>query len=153
MRSTATTPAAYIAELPPERRAVLRKLRATLRKQLPRGFKEMMDYGMLAYVVPKSRYAPGYHADPARPLPFINLASQKRHVALYHMGLYEGSLLAWFKDQWPKHSAAKLDLGKCCLRMTKLDHIPYELIGELASKMTPEQWIAAYEKATSREQR
>ena len=63
------------------------------------------------------------------------------------MGLYDGPLLAWFRAEWPKHTDAKLDLGKCCLRLRNLDEIPYDLIGELARRMTPRRWIGVYEAA------
>ena len=147
MKSTAHTPMEYLDALAPERREVIRKLRQVLRKNLPRGFAETIEYGMLAYVVPHAVYPAGYHCDPQRPLPFINLASQKQYVSLYHLGLYDGPLLAWLKDEWPKHTEAKLDLGKACLRFKKPEQIPYALIGELAKKMTPEQWIRSYESA------
>ncbi|HEY6724784.1 MAG TPA: DUF1801 domain-containing protein, partial [Polyangiaceae bacterium] len=92
-QSSTTTPSAYIAALPAERQAPVRKLRRVLKLHLPRGFEETMDYGMIAYVVPHALYPSGYHADPKRPLPFINLASQKQYIALYHMGLHDGPLL------------------------------------------------------------
>lgn len=147
MKSSASTPTAYIAALPVERQGPVRKLRQVLRKHLPKGFEETVDYGMIAYVVPHSLYPGGYHVDRKRPLPFINLASQKQYVALYHMGLYDGPLLTWFRRQWPQHTEAKLDLGKSCVRLKKLDQIPYPLIAELAAKMTPADWIAAYERS------
>jgi len=146
---TAKTPAAYIAALPPDRRAAIKRLRETIRSNLPPGFEETIDYGMIGYVVPHSLYPAGYHCDPTRGLPFISLASQKQYVSLYHMGLYDGPLLAWFKAEWRKHTAAKLDLGKCCLRLRGLDGIPYDLIGKLARRMTPRAWIEVYEKARS----
>lgn len=144
------SPASYVASLPAERKAVVAKLRRAINDNLPKGFEETLGYGMLAWVVPHRIFPEGYHCDPTKPLPFINLASQKQYVSLYHMGLYGEPLLAWFKAEWPRHSKAKLDLGKCCLRMKKLDDVPYELIGELASKMTPTQWIAAYRAARAR---
>ncbi len=131
------TPAEYIASLSPDRKAAIRRLREVLRNNLPRGFEETIDYGMIGYVVPHSLYPAGYHSDPKRGVPFISLASQKQYVSFYHMGLYDGPLLAWFKAAWPKHTAAKLDLGKCCLRFRNVDEIPYGLIGELAGRMTP----------------
>lgn len=150
MRSSAASPAEYIASLPTERRVAITKLRQVLRKNLPKGFEETMDYGMLAYVVPHSLFPAGYHCDPNRPLPFINLASQKQYVALYHLGLYQGPLLSWLEAEWPKHTDAKLDLGKCCLRFRKLDQIPYDLIGGLAARITPADWIDAYQGALKR---
>ncbi len=150
MKSSARSPAEYVAALPPGRREVIKRLRHLLRTSLPKGFKEVMSGGMLAYVVPHSIFPAGYHCDPRRPLPFINLAAQKQYVALYHLGLYDRALLAWLEREWPKHTEAKLDLGKCCLRFRRLDQIPYDLIGELAAKMTPQQWIAVYQRAIAR---
>lgn len=144
MRSDATTPEAYLAALPEDRRAVVERLRDTLNSRLPAGFEERMGYGMLAWVVPHALFPAGYHCDPSLPLPFLNIASQKNHVALYHMGLYDGPLLGWLHAEWPRRSQAKLDLGKCCLRFKKLELIPYDLIGDLVARMTPQDWIAAY---------
>lgn len=144
---TAKTPAGYIAALPAERRAVVKRLRAAVRANLPRGFEERIDYGMIAWVVPHSLYPPGYHVDPSRGLPFMALASQKQYVSLYHMGLYGGELLAWFTAEWARRTGSKLDLGKSCLRLRNLEAIPYDLVGELAAKLPPRQWIAQYEAA------
>jgi hypothetical protein len=101
---------------------------------------------MIAFIVPHSIYPNGYHSDPKQPLPFISIASQKNYISLYHMGLYANTeLLKWFTNEYPKHSKTKLDMGKSCIRFKKPDHIPFELIGELSSKMTTEQWIEIYE--------
>jgi uncharacterized protein YdhG (YjbR/CyaY superfamily) len=147
MTSKAEIPEDYIAELPDDRREVVLKIRQTLLENLPEGFKEQMNYGMLGYVVPHNLYPAGYHCDPKLPLPFINLASQKNFIALYHMGLYaDKNLLEWFEAEYPKHSKTKLDMGKSCIRFKKINDIPYQLIGALAAKVTPEQWIKTYEK-------
>lgn len=146
MQSKAATPAAYLASLPPERQAVMRRLRATLAKHLPKGFEETMSYGMITWVVPHRTYPAGYHADPRQPLPFVSLASQKQYVALYHMGLQQPELLAWFRAAWPRHTAARLDLGKVCLRLRDLAGVPYPLVAELAGRMTPQDWIEAYHR-------
>jgi hypothetical protein len=114
---------------------------------LPRGFEERFEYGMIAWVVPHSLYPRGYHVDPSKGLPFMALASQKQYVSLYHMGLYGGELLEWFKAEWSRRTGSKLDLGKSCLRLRNLEAIPWDLIAELASKLTPRQWIAQYEAA------
>ena len=80
------------------------------------------------------------------PLPWINLASQKNFIAIYHMGLYsDPELLAWFEEEYAKRGTRKLDMGKSCIRLKKMDHIPFDLIGELAAKVTPQQWIERYE--------
>lgn len=137
----------YIDQIPEERKEVIQKFRKVLSENLPEGFKEEMSYGMIGYVVPHSLYPKGYHCTPKLPLPFINVASQKNFVALYHMNLYANkSLMEWFTAEYPKHSKAKLDIGKSCMRFKKLDQIPYELIGELAQKITVEQWIKTYEE-------
>lgn len=137
----------YIDQIPEERKEVIQKLRKVLSENLPEGFREEMSYGMIGYVVPHSLYPKGYHCTPKLPLPFISIASQKNFVALYHMNLYANkSLMEWFMAEYPKHSKAKLDIGKSCMRFKKLDQIPYELIGELAQKITVEQWIKTYEE-------
>jgi uncharacterized protein YdhG (YjbR/CyaY superfamily) len=146
MQSKAQTPDEYLASLPEERKEAMNQLRKVIKKNLPKGFKEEMGYGMLGYVVPHSLYPAGYHCNPKLPLPFLGMASQKNFIAVYHMGIYSDSkLLDWFVKEFPKHSNAKLDMGKSCIRFKKPEQIPFELIGELASKMTPEQWIEKYE--------
>ncbi len=146
MQSNATTPDEYIASLPEERKEVVSDIRDAINKNLPKGFEEVMSYGMLGWVVPKLLYPAGYHCDPKLPLPFINLASQKNHIGFYHMGIHRDSdLLDWFVSEWPKHSTRKLDIGKSCIRFKKTSDIPIKLLGELVSKMTPQQWIERYE--------
>lgn len=146
MQSGAATADEYMAELPEDRRKVMGDLRSAIRKNLPKGFVEVMSYGMLGWVVPHKLYAAGYHCDPEQPLPFMNIASQKNHIAVYHMGLYSSpKMLEWFKSEWPKHSSKKLDMGKSCIRFKKAEDIPVALIGELASKMTVTEWINTYE--------
>lgn len=148
MKATAnkpTSPADYLDSLPPDRRAAVERLRRVLKQHLPRGFEETMGYGMLAWVVPHRTFPAGYHCDPEQPLPFINLASQKQYLSLYHMGLYDPALAAWLKAEWPKHTDAKLDMGKCCVRMKDPAKIPFELLGELAEKITPAQWVKHYQ--------
>lgn len=137
----------YLTSLPDERREIMTRLRQTIKKNIPKGFQEVMIYGSPGWVVPHSLYSQGYHCDPAVPLPFINVASQKNHIAVYHMGIYSsGPLLEWFKGEWPKHSSKKFDMGKSCIRFKKADDVPVALIGELAAKMTPQEWIEIYEK-------
>ena len=147
MNYKATNPAEYIAQLPVERQQVVAKLRALIKKSLPKGFEEQMSYGMLGFVVPRSKYPDGYHCDPKLPLPFINLASQKNFIALYHSGIYADSELHdWFVAAYPKHCKYKLDMGKSCIRFKKMNDIPYDLISELCTKMTLETWVTLYEK-------
>jgi hypothetical protein len=151
MQSDAPTPQAYLATLPPDRQAAVGQLREAILANLPAGFTEQMNYGMLGYVVPHSAYPAGYHCDPKQPLPFMGLASQKNFVAFYHMGLYaDPALMAWFVAEWPKHTAAKLDMGKSCVRLKKLDQLPLALLGQLAGKLSAQAWIEYYERTLKR---
>ena len=149
MQSNAATPEEYIASLPEDRITAVAEIRKVILKNLPKGFSEVMD-GMLGYVVPHSLYPGGYHCDPKQPLPFIGLASQKNYIAFYHMGLYAGEFLDWFREQWKIASPKKLDMGKCCVRFKKFEDVPLGLIGELCSKMTPQEWIDIYESHLKR---
>ncbi len=151
MKIKASSPQDYIENLPEERKEPVSKLRKTIKENLPQGFEEVMNYGRPGFVVPHSLYPSGYHCDPELPLPFISYASQKNFIALYHMGIYaDKEILEWFTNEYPKHSKFKLDMGKSCIRFKKPDHIPYELIGELCKKMTPQEWISKYEAVRKR---
>lgn len=151
MQSKALTPEQYLAELPEDIKEAMLKLRNAIKDNLPKGFEEVMSYGMLGYVVPHSIYPNGYHCSPQLPLPFINVASQENFIAVYHIGIYSNkNLLDWFVSEYPKHTKTKLDMGKSCLRFKKVDDIPFEFIGELATKMSVEDWISTYEKALKR---
>ena len=148
MQSKATTPEQYLSELPEDRKEAMLKLRNAIKENLPQGFEEVISYGMLGYVVPHSIYPSGYHCNSKLPLPFINLASQKNFIALYHMGIYANkNLESWFVSEYPKHVKTKLDMGKSCIRFKKMDDIPFDFIGELAAKVSVEDWISNYEKA------
>lgn len=152
MQSKATTVEEYLSAIPKDRQAAFKKLRLTIKKNLPKGFQEVMCYGMIGYVVPHSKYPEGYHCNPAQPLPFMNLASQKNYIAVYHMGVYaKPDLLKWFQAAHAKASTQKLDMGKSCIRYKKPEDIPIDLIGELAAKITPDEWITWYEKVIRRE--
>lgn len=146
MQSTAKTADEYIDELPGDRKEVIQKLRSVVKKNIPKGFEEVMGYGMMGYSVPHSIYPNGYHCDPKLPLPFFGIASQKNSINVYHMGIYaQKELYDWFVAEYPKHVKAKLDMGKSCIRFKKPEHIPYELIGELLTKITVDEWIEFYE--------
>ena len=146
-----TSLASYINQLPTERKKVISKLRKTILAHLPNGFEETLSYGMIGYVVPHKIYPEGYHCNPELPLPFINLASQKNYISLYHMGLYaDQKLLNWFIAEYEMSGAGKLDMGKSCIRFKDTVDIPYPLIGKLCSKMSAENWIKLYEKSRKR---
>lgn len=136
----------YMKKISPDRADTITKLRNVIRENLPKGFSEELSYGMIGYVVPHSLYPSGYHCDPKIPLPFISVASQKNFIALYHMGIYANpELHDWFVAEYPKHAKYKLDMGKSCIRFKKVDDIPFDLIGELVTKMSPQDWISLYE--------
>lgn len=151
MPSKATTVESYINELPEERKSAFIELRKVILKNLPKGFSEGISYGMIGYFVPHSIYPNGYHCDPKQPLPFLSMASQKNFIALYHMGIYMNpTLMDWFTAEFAKRVKGKLDMGKSCIRFKKLDTIPFDLIGELVSKMSVDEWINCFEKALKR---
>ena len=151
MKIEANNPDEYIEKLPEDRQTAIAKIRKILLDKLPDGFQETMSYGMIGYVVPHSTYPKGYHVNPKLPLPFINLASQKNYIALYHSGIYaDPNLLTWFKNEYPKHSNSKLDMGKSCIRFKNVEDIPLRLIGELAEKISPQDWISNYETIIKR---
>ncbi|MBL4663284.1 MAG: DUF1801 domain-containing protein [Flavobacteriaceae bacterium] len=146
MQYEANTPEDYIKQLPEDRKSPVGSLRRTILDNLPVGFEEGIHYKMLGYYVPLSAYPDGYHCNPKLPVPFMNVASQKNFIALYHMGLYaKKELLDWFVAEYPKHSKYKLDMGKSCIRFKKVDSIPHKLIGELVRKMSMEEWLEIYE--------
>ena len=146
MQSNALTVKEYIDSLPADRKKIMSDIRKVILKNLPDGFKEVMSYGMIGYVVPHKLYPVGYHCNTDLPLPFINLASQKNYISLYHLALYKGELLDWFTSKWDEISDKKLDMGKCCVRFKKPEDVPLKLIGELTARITPSQWIEQYEK-------
>lgn len=146
MNIEANSPEEYISKLPEERKEAVAKLREVISQNLPNGFKEEMSYGMIGYVVPHSLYPDGYHVDPKLPLPFVNIASQKNHIAVYHMGVYAfDDILKWFEKEYAKQVSGKLDMGKSCIRFKNVKKIPFGLIGELCAKITPDEWIKRYE--------
>jgi hypothetical protein len=148
MQSKAKTPNEYIQELPEDRKAAIIMLRNELLQNLPAGFVEAMSYGMVGYVVPHSLYPSGYHCKPEEPLPFAGFANQKNFIAFYHMGIYaDPNLMNWFIENYPKHTDAKLDMGKSCIRFKHPGKIPFKLFGELISKVSVNDWIATYEAA------
>jgi hypothetical protein len=148
MEYNATSPEDYISQVPEERQDILKKLRKIINQNLPKGFEEGIQYGMIGYYVPHSMYPDGYHCKPSEPLPFMSFASQKNSVNLYHMGIYaKPELHDWFVNEYPKHCKRKLDMGKSCMRFKKLDEIPFDLIAELTTKMSVDEWIQIYEDA------
>ena len=137
----------YLAALPENRKEAVERLHQVIVEQLPAGFEVGILAAMINYYVPLSAYPAGYHCTPGEPLPFLALASQKNHIALYHMGLYmDEELATWFVKEYQEQVPTKLDMGKSCVRMKNPKNIPYELIGDLVSKMSMERYIELYEE-------
>lgn len=146
MQRNATSAEDYIAQCPEDRQGALNLLRKAILSKLPEGFQEGIGYGMVGYSVPHSIYPAGYHCDPKQPLPFASFASQKNFIAFYHMGLYGmPELMKWFMDEYTKVAKGKIDMGKSCIRFKKPDQIPFDLIAELMSKVSSQEWIDFYE--------
>lgn len=147
MRSEATTVDQYLDELPEDRQVILRQLRKTIQENIPAGFQEGMGYGMPGFDVPFTLYPQGYRCDPKQPLPFAGYASQKNHIALYHMGIYaKPELHDWFVSEYEKRTGKAPDLGKSCLRFRPKQPIPFDLIGELFQMITVDEWIGMVDK-------
>ena len=135
----------YLAELPEDRRETVGAVRAVVLKNLPKGYEEGMQWGMIGYYVPHSIYPDGYHCQPDEPLPVASLASQKNHMAFYGLGLYiDEEQARWFVEEWKK-AGKKLDMGKSCVRFKTLDDVAIDVIGRAIKRMPVKQYIALYE--------
>lgn len=153
MQSKATTVAEYLDELPEDRRKAISKVRQVIKKNMPKGMAEGMQYGMIGYFVPHKIYPAGYHCDPKQPLLFAGLASQKGHMSLYLCTLYQNEELAkWFIDKMAA-AGKKLDMGKGCVRFKKLEDMPLDILGEAVGRMTVAEVVANYEKQVERSRR
>lgn len=147
MQSKARTVDAYMKELPEDRRAAINAVRAVFLKNLDKGIEEGMQYGAISYFVPHSLYPAGYHCDPAKPLPFAGLGTQKHYMSLGMMHLYmDPAALADFKKAWAA-TGKKLDMGKCCIRFKKLEDLPLDVIGAALRKVRTKHYIERYESA------
>src|SRR5512134_1099505 len=121
MTSKATTVAQYLKELPEDRREAISAIRDVFVKNIDKGFQETIQYGMIGYGVPLKTYAAGYHCDPRQPLPFAGIGNQKNHIGLYLFCIYvDEKLTKWFVDEWKK-TGKRLDMGKGCVRVRKLE--------------------------------
>jgi hypothetical protein len=147
MQSKAQTVTDYLAELPDDRRAAIEAVRKVIRKNLPKGYEEGMQYGMIGYYVPHTLYPPGYHCDPKQPLPFAGLASQKNHMAVYLTCVYgDEKAEASFRKAWAK-TGKKLDMGKSCIRFKKVDDLALDVLGDAIARVPPADYIKRYERA------
>jgi len=149
MNSQAKTVEEYLQALPVDRQAAMRAVRDVILANLPKGYEECMNYGMIGYVVPHSFYPAGYHCDPKQPLPFACLGSQKNHMAIYLMNVYgDPATEAWFRKAW-QASGKKLDMGKSCVRFKKLEDVPLDVIGQVIARTPVKNYIARVEKVLS----
>ncbi len=145
MTSKATTIQQYLDELPEDRQPAIEAVRNEILKSLPAGYQEGMQYGMIGYFVPHATYPAGYHCDKTQPLPFLHLASQKNHMAIYLFCLYlNPTLKEEFLEKWAA-TGKKVDMGGACVRFKKIENLPLELIGEYVAKIPVNEFIANYE--------
>ena len=142
--SHATTPDEYIASLPDDRREAVSAVRETVRANLPDGFVEGMQYGMIGWYVPLERFPNTYNG---QPLGLAGLASQKNYMSLYLNNVYgDPSTEAWFKERYAE-SGKRLNMGKSCLRFTRLEDLPLDVIGETIARVDLDSYLAGYEEA------
>jgi hypothetical protein len=147
MTSKATTVTQYLKELPPERREAVEAIRQAILKNLDKGFQEMVQYGMIGYSVPHSIYPPGYHCDPKQPLPFAGIGNQKNHIGIYLFCIYaDQDLSKWFVEEWKK-TGKRLDMGKGCVRVRKLDDVALDVLGKTIKKVKLKAFVKMYEDA------
>jgi uncharacterized protein YdhG (YjbR/CyaY superfamily) len=132
----------YLEALSPERRKVLSKVRSLVKKHMPKGYQETINWGAITYEIPLSRYTNTYNK---QPLSYVGIASHKNHYALYLMGatMYPEQLAA-LKEGF-KQAGKKLDMGKACLRFKALEDLPLETIASVIASTTPGQYIHRYE--------
>jgi hypothetical protein len=146
MTSQAKTVEEYLQALPGDRRSAIGAVREVILANLPKGYEERMNYGMIGYVVPHSLYPAGYHCDPNQPLPFACLGSQKNHMAIHLMNVYgDPATEKWFREAW-QASGKKLDMGKACVRFKKLEDVPLDVIGQVIARTPVKNYIARIEK-------
>ncbi len=144
MPGKATTVAQYLDELPPDRRAALDAVRATILANLDPQLEEGMQYGMIGYYVPHRVFPQGYHCDPKQPLPYAALASQKQHMSIHLMASYMmGPEAEWLRTAWEK-AGKKLDMGKSCIRFKRLEDVPLDVLGEAIRRVSAAEHVAFY---------
>lgn len=145
MQSRATTVAAYLAELPADRRATIAAIRQVILANVDENIEEGMQYGMIGYYVPHRVYPAGYHCDPRQPLPYACLASQKNYLSLYMMLSYgAGEEEQWLRKAW-EQAGKKINMGKCCIRFKRLEDVPLEVLAEAIRRVPTREHIARYE--------
>ena len=146
-QSKAKTVDEYLAELPEARREDVGGLRRIILDNLPEGYSETMQYGMISYIIPLERYPKTYNG---QPLAIFSLASQKNYISLYLMNVYsEGETESWFVEGF-RASGKKLNMGKSCVRFKSLDDLPLDLIGKAIGRTSVDEFIERYEASRRR---
>lgn len=142
VQSKATTVEEYLSSLPPDRREAISTLRELIKKNLPAGYEESMNWGMISYQIPLERYPDTYNK---QPLGYVALASQKNHLAIYLLGVYAypGGEEA-FREAWAK-TGKKLDMGKSCIRFKDIDDLALDVLTDTIASVAPEAYIKHYE--------
>ncbi len=147
MPKKATTVDAYLATLPEDRVELVGTLFATIRKNLDPKFEEGVQYNMPAFYLPHSEYPAGYHCDPKQPLPFASVASTKGGASIYLFGVYCDEIARdRLATEW-KATGNRLDMGKSCIRVKKLEHVPLDVLGKTVKRITAAKFVKAYEKS------
>ena len=139
MKSKASTVEEYLAGLPEDRRTAIQAVRKVILKNLPKGYEEVLQYGVLGYVVPLKVFPSGYLNRKNEPLPYICLASQKNYMSIYMMSVY-GDAEAKFRKEY-QATGKRLDMGKCCVRFRKLEDLPLDVIGKAIARYPMKKWI------------
>ena len=144
MTEKPTTVEEYLAEQSLERREALAEVRRVILENLPKGYAEVMQYGLISYVIPLARYSKTYNK---QPLAYISLAAQKNYMSIYLMGVYsDPESESWFVQRY-RDSGKRLDMGKACVRFRTLNDLPLDLVGESVSRTSVEDFIERYETA------
>jgi uncharacterized protein YdhG (YjbR/CyaY superfamily) len=143
MQSEATTIDEYLASLPEDRRETIAAVRAIVLNNLPDGYEEAMNWGMIAYQIPLATYPDTYNK---QPLMYAALASQKQHMAIYLTGIYTSDTSRKAFEKAYKATGKRFDVGKSCVRFRTLDDLPLELIGKTIASITPQALIRLTEK-------
>jgi hypothetical protein len=145
-KTQAATVEGYLEQLPADRRAAIAAVRDVIVKNLPKGYEETMNWGMISYQIPLGHYPNTYNG---QPLMYAALASQKNHMAVYLCVCMSKEIETWFREEFRK-AGKKLDMGKSCVRFKKLDDLPLAVIGKAIKKVSPKAYIANYEKSRNR---
>lgn len=147
MRSEAKTVEEYLEGLPEDRRMVVSEIRQLILENIPSGYVETMNWGMISYEIPLERYPTTYNK---QPLSYIGLAAQKNNYSLYLTCAYADAEQAALLQEGFKQAGKKLDMGKSCLHFRKVEDLPLDVIARTVAATTPEEMISLYEKSRKR---